>query len=195
MNGRANGAGGIAIERWHPDSSGDADLDMLADVLHAVVHDGAGVSFIVPFTLDEARRFWLDNVIPAVRNGSRHVLIARDDSGIIGTVQFELPWPQNQPHRAEVAKLLVHPRARRRGVARALMLALESAARAEGRTLLTLDTWTGGHAEALYRSLGYVVVGVIPRFARGSTTTGLEPTTIMYKELGMGEWGNRGIGE
>jgi ribosomal protein S18 acetylase RimI-like enzyme len=77
----------------------------------------------------------------------------------------------------------VHPSARRRGIARALMLALERVARAEGRTLLTLDTWTGGHAEQLYRSLGYTVVGVIPRYARGSTTPELEPTTIMYKEL------------
>jgi ribosomal protein S18 acetylase RimI-like enzyme len=73
--------------------------------------------------------------------------------------------------------------ARRRGVARALMVALEAIAQAEARTLLTLDTWTGGHAESLYRSLGYVTVGVIPRFARGSTTVALEPTTIMYKEL------------
>ena len=80
-------------------------------------------------------------------------------------------------------KLLVHPTARRRGIARGLMLALEDVAREEGRTLLTLDTWTGSHAETLYRSLGYVTVGVIPRYARGSTTTGLEPATIMYKEL------------
>ena len=181
MTGRTNALDGVTIEQWRPGV--DADLDMLADVLHAVVHDGAGVSFIVPFTMAEARRFWVDKVVPGVREGTRHVLVARDAGRIVGTVQFELAWPPNQPHRAEVAKLLVHPVARRRGVARALMLALESLARAEGRTLLTLDTWTGGHAESLYRSLGYVVVGVIPRFARGSTTTALEPTTIMYKEL------------
>jgi GNAT superfamily N-acetyltransferase len=184
MSGRTDALGGIKIEQWR--SGVDADLDMLAQVLHAVVHDGAGVSFIVPFTLAQARLFWVDKVVPGVREGTRHVLVARDDGRIVGTVQFELAWPPNQPHRAEVAKLLVHPVARRRGVGRALMLALESLARAEGRTLLTLDTWTGGHAESLYRSLGYVVVGVIPRFARGSTTTALEPTTIMYKELGSG---------
>jgi GNAT superfamily N-acetyltransferase len=80
--------------------------------------------------------------------------------------------------------MLVHPGSQRRGIARALMIRLEEAARARGRALLTLDTWTGSHAETLYRSLGYVEVGVIPRYARGSTTPGLEPATFMYKELG-----------
>ena len=183
MTRRPDTAGGMAIEQWRPGD--DADLDMLAEVLHAVVHHGAGVSFIVPFPVEDARAFWLEKVVPGVYAGTRRVLVAREAGRIVGTVQFELAWPPNQPHRADVAKLLVHPAARRRGIARALMLALESLARAEGRTLLTLDTWTGGPAEALYRSLGYVVVGVIPRFARGSTTTALEPTTIMYKELGV----------
>lgn len=156
---------------------------MLGDVLHSVVHTGAGVSFIVPFSEDEARGFWTGKVLPNVRAGSCRMLVARWGERIVGTVQMEFPWPPNQPHRAEVAKLLVHPDARRRGIARALMIALEGLARAEGKTLLTLDTWTGGAAEGLYRSLGYVTVGVIPRFARGSVTPELEPTTIMYKEL------------
>jgi GNAT superfamily N-acetyltransferase len=111
------------------------------------------------------------------------VLVARAGDRIVGTVQLDLSVPPNQQHRAEVAKLLVHPSARRRGIARALMVALEAAARSERRTLLTLDTWTGGSAEPLYLSLGYVVAGVIPRYARGSLTPRLEPTTIMYKEL------------
>lgn len=185
MNERIEARGPIVIEEWRPGRDADigADLDMLADVLHAVVHDGAGVSFVVPFAIAEARRFWVERVLPGVRDGSCRVLVARDGARLVGTVQLQLPWPPNQPHRAEVAKLLVHPDARRRGIARALMIALERLAVAEGRTLLTLDTWTGGNAEALYRSLGYQVVGVIPRFARGSTTPALEPTTIMYKEL------------
>jgi ribosomal protein S18 acetylase RimI-like enzyme len=97
--------------------------------------------------------------------------------------QIDLATPPNQQHRAEVLKLLVHPWARRRGIARALMLAIEAVAQAEGRTLLTLDTWTGSAAEVLYLSLGYVAAGVIPRYARGSLTPELEPTTIMYKHL------------
>jgi GNAT superfamily N-acetyltransferase len=177
----------IQIEEWRPDRA-DArslahDIDMLADVLHAVVHDGAGVSFIVPFSFDEGRAFWLTKVLPNVRAKTCRVLVARQDGRIIGTVQMEFPWPPNQPHRAEVAKLLVHPIARRRGIARALMLALEAVALAEGRTLLTLDTWTGRAAEQLYTSMGYVTVGVIPRFARSSLSAELEATTIMYKEL------------
>ncbi len=156
---------------------------MLSDVLHAVVHVGAGVSFVVPFSIADARAFWVDKVLPGVRARTRRVLVARWNERIVGTVQLDLAVPPNQLHRAEVAKLLVHPDARRRGIARALMIALERTALSAGRTLLTLDTWTDGHAELLYRSLGYVTVGVIPRFARGSLTPELEPTTIMYKEL------------
>jgi GNAT superfamily N-acetyltransferase len=180
-------AAGIVIDDWRPDrpraASLEQEVEMLGDVLHAVVHDGAGVSFIVPFSHADARAFWLEKVLPGVRARTRRVLLAWSDDLIVGTVQLDLATPPNQVHRAEVAKLLVHPVARRRGVARALMIALERVALSEARTLLTLDTWTGGHAEALYRSLGYDVVGVIPRFARGSTTPELEPTTIMYKEL------------
>jgi GNAT superfamily N-acetyltransferase len=178
---------GIQIDEWRPDTSDatplEEDINMLGDVLHAVVHDGAGVSFVVPFSLEEGRAFWRDTVLPGVRAGTRRVLVARWDARIVGTVQIDLAVPPNQRHRAEVLKLLVHPSARRRGIARALMIAIEAVAHGEGRTLLTLDTWTGGNAESLYRSLGYVVAGVIPRYARGSTTPELEPTTIMYKEL------------
>jgi GNAT superfamily N-acetyltransferase len=177
----------VRIDEWRPDAAGttarDREIEMLAEVLHAVVHTGAGVSFVVPFPIDEARAFWVEAVLPRVLAGTRRVLVARLDDRIVGTVQMDLAVPPNQRHRAEIAKLLVHPDARRRGIARALMVAIEPLARAEGRTLLTLDTWTGGAAESLYRSLGYDVVGVIPRYARGSLTPALEPTTIMFKEL------------
>ena len=173
----------MRIEEWHPDGDCVSDLDALADVLHAVVYDGAGVSFVVPFSRDEARAFWSDKVLPGVRARSRRVVVARIGGRIVGTVQIDLATPPNQQHRAEVLKLLVHPSARRRGIARALMIAIEAVAEGEGRTLLTLDTWTGRHAETLYRTLGYVTVGVIPRYARGSLTPELEPTTIMYKHL------------
>jgi hypothetical protein len=175
------------IEAWNPDEASlDGDLDALSGILHAVVHDGAGVSFVVPFSIDDARAFWVEKVLPGVRSGTKRVLVARADGRIVGTVQIELAVPSNQVHRAEVLKLLVHPAARRQGIARALMIALEDVARVERRTLLTLDTWTGSAAEGLYRSLGYVEVGVIPRYARGSLTPGLEPATFMYKELTPG---------
>jgi ribosomal protein S18 acetylase RimI-like enzyme len=174
----------VPIEEWRPDdASVERDVDQLADVLRAVVYDGAGVSFVVPFSMDEARMFWREKVLPGVRARTRRVLVARAEGRIVGTVQIDLAVPPNQQHRGEIAKLLVHPVARRRGVARELMVAIEALAAGEGRTLLTLDTWTGGVAEGLYRSLGFVAAGVIPRYARGSLTPKLEGTTIMYKEL------------
>jgi len=178
---------GITIHNWNPDPSvADADIDALADVLRAVVYSGAGVSFVVPYSMDDSRAFWRDTVLTGIRAGKRRVLVARDGTRIVATVQLDLAMMPNQQHRAEVCKLLVHPDWWRRGIARALMVALEPIAREEKRTLLTLDTWTGRSAEQLYRSLGYTVVGVIPRFARGSTTTELEATTIMFKELPAG---------
>ncbi len=175
------------IDDWRPAAADApataADIEALSEILHAIVHRGAGVSFVLPYSLDDARTFWRERVLPGVLAGTKRVLVARQDGRIVGTAQLELAMPPNQRHRAEVNKMLVHPDLQRRGIARALMVALEGAARAEGRTLLTLDTWTGSHAEALYRSLGYVTVGVIPRFASGSTTKALEPATIMYKEL------------
>jgi GNAT superfamily N-acetyltransferase len=177
----------IRIEEWKPRASlaADAgkDLEELAKVLHSVVHAGAGVSFFTPFSIDEARAFWVDKVLPGVEARKRRLMVARLNERIVGTVQLELETPPNQRHRASVAKLLVHPDARRRGIARALMIALEEMARTEGRTLLTLDTVTGSGAEALYNSLGYTTAGVVPRYARAALTPELEDATFMYKEL------------
>lgn len=174
----------VQIEEWRGDVAPlERDIEMLGEVLHAIVHSGSSVSFILPFSQEEAREFWRQRTLPALRGGSCRVLVARQVGRIVGTVQLEFPWPPNQPHRAEVSKLLVHPDAQRQGIARALMVALEEIAREEGRTLLTLDTWTGSVAERLYTSLGYIIAGVIPRFARPSLTPELEATTIMYKEL------------
>jgi GNAT superfamily N-acetyltransferase len=174
----------IQIERWKPDPAGvDGDLEMLACVLQACVHAGGSVSFVLPFPREEARAFWEQQVLPGVQAGSRCVLVARMAGRIVGTVQLDLGTPPNQPHRAEVRKLLVHPEARRRGIARSLMAAVEAQAHEEHRTLLTLDTVTGSAAEPLYRSLGYVAIGVIPRYAFNFDATTLEGTTVMYKEL------------
>ena len=202
-----NAAAEIKVEEWRIDASRtgfvEGEIDMLAEILHAVVHAGAGVSFFTPFAIDEARAFWVDKVLPQMRAGIRRVLVARigetvraggirervkgkgeeENERIVGTVQLDLEMPPNQKHRAAVAKLLVHPAARRRGIARALMMALEDVARSEKRTLLTLDTVSGSNAESLYRSLDYIAAGIIPRYARAALTPALEGTTIMYKEL------------
>ncbi|HTS47899.1 MAG TPA: GNAT family N-acetyltransferase [Bryobacteraceae bacterium] len=175
----------IQIERWLADPPHLAEeIDMLGAVLHGCVHAGASVSFVLPFSHDDAKAFWRSKVLPAVQSGLCRVLVARGGGQILGTVQLDLATPPNQPHRAEVRKLLVHPDARRRGIARALMLALEHEAREAHRDLLTLDTVTGGFAEPLYLSLGYIKVGVIPHYAVRPDSPELDATTIMYKELG-----------
>jgi ribosomal protein S18 acetylase RimI-like enzyme len=161
----------------------ERDLAMLAEVLHATVHAGASVSFVLPFSKEESLAFWREKVLTGVRGGNRRVLVAREGGEIIGTVQLGLDTVPNQRHRAEVTKLLVHPKARRRGIARALMTALEAVALEEGRTLLTLDTQEAGVAERLYLSMGYVLVGVIPRYARKALVEEMEGASFLYKEL------------
>lgn len=176
----------LHIERWNPvPSTLTSDLEMLGDVLHACVHSGASVSFVLPFSRADAFAFWREQVLPAVNAGTRLVLLARLAARIVGTVQLDLATPPNQPHRAEVKKLLVHPEARRRGIGKSLMAALEDHARAARRTVLTLDTVTGASAEPLYLSIGYIAVGSIPRYALNFNSSTLEATTVMYKDLSL----------
>jgi GNAT superfamily N-acetyltransferase len=174
----------ILIERWSPVAASiNTDLNGLGELLHACVHAGGSVSFVLPFSRQDATAFWRDDVLPGVNAGTRCVLLARQAGEIVGTVQLDMATPPNQPHRAEVRKLLVHPKARRRGMARELMTALEGHARAAGRTLLTLDTVTRGNAEPLYLSMGYVAIGSLPGYALNFDSSRLEATTIMYKQL------------
>ncbi len=154
----------------------------LIDVLVDVVRGGASVSFMWPFERAEAAAFW-ERVLSGVgKAGGPVVLVAEVEGRIAGTVQLHPAWPPNQPQRADVAKLLVHSAYRRRGIARALMVALEERARGMGRTLLTLDTVTGSPADRLYRELGYVECGEIPRYAMMPDGTWIG-TTIFYKQL------------
>lgn len=157
------------------------ELDSLAEVLWDCVDGGASVNFVKPYTMEEARSFWR-KVIPGLASGAAMLLVARLDGRIGGTVMLGLDTPPNQPHRADVKKLLVHRRARRQGLARALMLQAEAEACKLGRTLLTLDTQHGGLAERLYRALGYVPLGVIPDYAL-STEGQLEACAFFYKDL------------
>ncbi len=160
-------------------------LDDLADILYACVADGAAVSFIAPFSFADARAFWHDAILPAVASGATILIAARDDTDgrLVGTVQLGIDTSPNQPHRADLKKLLVHPRARRRGIARALIAQLEDEALARARSLITLDTRTGDVAEPLYRAMGYEVAGVIPDFSLDVTSSRLDPTTVLYKQL------------
>lgn len=143
----------------------DALVEPLADVLMDCVQGGASVSFMWPLPRQRALAFWRD-VADGVRRGERLLLVGEAQPGRIdGTVQLVLAQPDNQPHRADLAKMLVHRRARRRGLAQALLVAAEQAAREAGKRVLVLDTVTGGDAERLYERGGWQRVGVIPDYA------------------------------
>jgi len=155
----------------------------LGALLHACVHAGASIGFVLPFSAEQSEAYWRDKILPRVRDGSVELLAARMEDRIVGSVQLDHDTPPNQPHRAEVRKLLVHPDSRRQGIAKALMAAIESRAAALGRSLLTLDTRTGDHAEPLYAALGYRIAGIIPGYCRDPFESKLDPTTVMYKSL------------
>ncbi|MTD14972.1 GNAT family N-acetyltransferase [Nakamurella sp. YIM 132087] len=154
----------------------------LADVLVDCVEGGASVSFLLPITREKAIAFWT-KVADDVHAGRRLVAVAEDPDGIVGTAQLLLDLPENQPHRADVAKVLVHRRGRRHGLATILMRILEFRAIKLGRTLLVLDTTTGGDAERLYTRMGWTPVGEIPHFALNPDGVTYKSTTVFYKDL------------
>lgn len=159
----------------------DEQIAGLTDVLIDCVEGDASVSFMHPLSRERAAGFWC-GVARGVAAGERALLVAEDARGICGTVQLVLAQPENQPHRADLAKMLVHRRCRRQGLGEALMCAAENMARDCGKTLLVLDTVTGDNGERLYQRLGWKRVGVIPGYAllpRG----GLVGTTVFYREL------------
>jgi len=159
----ADGAGGIDVRRLDATEVRQR-LDGLAAVLADCVAGGASVSYMAPFSHERAREAFAAWAEDVERDG-RLLLAAFLGDTIVGTVQVVFATPPNQPHRGDVAKLLVHRAARRRGVAELLMDHAEAEARAEGRTLLVLDTVTGDDAERLYARLGWTRVGVIPNYA------------------------------
>jgi len=171
----------IAISELDEEGALDA-LGGLSCVLHDCVAAGASVSFMWPFEIAEAHAYWR-GIAEAVRDKRTSLFVAVSDGAIAGTVQLGLDGPCNQKHRGEIRKLLVLRSARRLGIARALMLHAEERARASGLTLLTLDTATGGSAEALYRNLGWQEVGVIPRYAKWPDGRYCD-TTVFFKPIG-----------
>jgi GNAT superfamily N-acetyltransferase len=167
------------IRRLH--TVDETAIEGLAGLLIDAIDSDAGVSFLHPLESARAQEFWR-GVADDVAAGTRALLVAEDATGIVGTVQLVLAQPENQPHRADLSKMLVHRRARRRGLGAALLEAAEDTARECGKTLLVLDTNTGSDAERLYARLGWVRVGEIPGYSiqpRG----GLRATTVFYKEL------------
>jgi GNAT superfamily N-acetyltransferase len=160
---------------------GQGEIHGLSDVLIDCVEGGASVSFMWPMSRDKADSFWR-NSAESVSRGERLVIAAEDTSGIVGTVTIILNVPENQPHRADLAKMLVHRRARRKGVGAALLAAAEQSAIRAGKTLLVLDTVTGADAERLYVRNGWQRCGEIPNYALWPDGR-LCPTTIYYKEL------------
>jgi GNAT superfamily N-acetyltransferase len=154
----------------------------LAEILIDAVAAGAGVSFMHPLSKGDATLFWRDH-LPDIEAGKTFLLVCSNDAGVIvGTVMLMKAWAPNQPHRADVGKLLVHSQHQRQGVASALIHAVESHAAKIGLKLITFDAVSGGNAEAFYRTMGYHFVGIIPRYAYSGTGK-LDDTAFFYKEL------------
>jgi acetyltransferase len=167
----------ITIERVSEPT--DVVVEALVLLLVDAIESGAGVSFMPGLSLTDAAEWWRKAITASPRTV---ILIARDDEGVLGTVQLQPAWAPNQPHRADVAKLIVHRRARGRGIARALMHGLEEYARAEQFSLLVLDTCKGSTAERLYTSLGWTRVGEVPRFALNPDGSYCD-TVFFYKQV------------
>jgi ribosomal protein S18 acetylase RimI-like enzyme len=158
-------------------------LDALARILADSVADGAAISFMAPLPYDEAARFWSRDVGAELAAGRRMLFGAERAGELVGTVQLITSLPPNQPHRCEIAKMIVHPSARRLGIGRSLMSHALDRARACGKTLVTLDTKTGDVAEPLYASVGFQVVGSIPDYAWDPDGRSRHATTIMFRRL------------
>jgi len=158
-----------------------AAVPELAELLTACVEDGAGIGFVLPLPPERAEAFWQSR-LPALDAGEAFLMVVREGEAIAGVVMLLLAPQDNGRHRAEVAKLMVHPGHRRKGLARKLMAAVDGLALSLDRWLLVLDTVTGDRAEKLYPTCGYRKVGVIPDYAYGSHGT-LDATTVFYKDL------------
>jgi GNAT superfamily N-acetyltransferase len=172
----------VTIRQLTPDEA-RAQIGALSAVLIDCVEGGASVSFMLPLTRERADAFW-QGVAEGVAAGERILLIAQNPSTgmVVGTVQVILRQPENQPHRADIAKMLVHSQARRQGVGAALMRAAEEAAAKAGKTLLVLDTVTGSDGERLYERVGWVKSGIIPNYALWPKG-GFCDTTLFYKQI------------
>jgi len=159
------------------------ELPRLAAIMCACVEGGASVNFILPFSQADSEAWWRRNVLPPMEAGEKRLFVARVDGAIRGSVLLVHAGQPNQAHRADIAKLLVDPAARRLGLGRALMTHAEQAAREAGKRLLTLDTVEDSAAFHLYRVLGWQHLGTIPRFALAPDHSALEGSAFFWKEI------------
>ncbi len=156
--------------------------EALAELFIDAVEGGAQINFIHPMTREKADRWW-DKVLPGHAAGERLILVAEQEGRIDGTVQVVFAGPENQPHRADVAKMLVHSRARRKGLGARLLKAAEEAARAAGRTLLILDTVEGREGHRLYERGGWTMFGIVPGYSLEVDGVTRTPVSFFYKSL------------
>ena len=171
----------IELETLSPETL-DTSLAELGTLLSICVNAGAGIGFVLPFTSDDGTAFWSGTVLPAIEAGKRDAVVAKTEGRIVGSVQLDCNTPANQPHRADVTKLIVHPDFRSRGIGRDLMVRILTLAETRNRSLVTLDT-ASDHAESLYASLGFERVGVIPGYAFDPPKKRYEDTIIMYRTI------------
>ena len=155
----------------------------LVRILSDSVGEGASISFMAPLSYEDAARFWSGSVLPEVAAGRRVLFGAERAGELVGTVQLLTAMPPNQPHRCEIAEMIVHPDARRLGIGRALMDRALDRARELGKELVTLDTRTGDGAEPLYASVGFQVAGAIPNFAWDPDGQARHATTYMSRQI------------
>jgi ribosomal protein S18 acetylase RimI-like enzyme len=174
-------AAAIRIERLAPSGVSDEDIRQLAELLVDAVESGAAVSFMQPLDRAAAENWWRETLAKASPRAI--FVVARDAEGIAGTVQMRASWAPNQPHHGEIQKLIVHRRARGAGLGKALMRAIEDAAREAGFELLTLDAKAGADAEHLYRGLGWTSIGTIPDFAWDPDGRARHGAVVFYKRL------------
>jgi GNAT superfamily N-acetyltransferase len=177
-------AGRVAYEVVDAAAMAEA-LEELGEILADAVESGASMNFILPFSVDDGVAYWRSR-LPDVASGAVRPIIARVDGRIEGVTLLVLSRNPNSPHRAEVAKVMVHRRARGHGLGSGLMTAVEALAWAEGRWLLILDTMTGSDADRMYRRLGWLEVGVIQDHSLAPNGI-LAPTTFFCKDLRSGD--------
>lgn len=161
----------------------DERAEALSRLLSLCVADGAAIGFMAPLSVQDAAQFWSQQVRPELVAGRRMAFVAEHGGEVLGAVQLVTAMPANQSHRCEIAKMIVHPRARRRGIGRALMNHALDHACALGKTLVTLDTRTGDVAEPLYASVGFEVAGTIPGYAWDADGKARHATTYMFRHL------------